>query len=536
MGWIEVLQDKVSSLYSNVTVVRSEDEKRIEELVYRLRKGLILNITRNRAMDKLWIAKGSKYVKEVDLKTGKEENIEIDAFTDSPLDTFLEKHIKNSILILSKFLNIPDGIQETLIAIARDTELMSDNIHIILFTENPLKDLLLESVKVVNVPLSTEEERRELIESFEKEIGKKFEDGLFDDRDAIIRATSGLNLIQFESLLYESAVKFKIKRNEIIPASWFAEKKVELLNRAEYFTLSTPTHGLEAFASPEVIKNYIEKRIIKVIKEYDRAKKIGMRYPDGLLLFGMQGTGKTWLARAIAKEINVPFVEFSISSILSKYVGESEKKVERLIKVLEAIQPAVLFMDEIDALAPRRESIQGDAGVTRKILNRLMSWMADERKEVLVIGSTNRPQDMDEAFLRAGRFSHKIPLLLPNHETRAKIFQIHLNLRKSCHKDIDYNELADRSEYFTGADIVKVIDDALFNVFINNRDCLTMEDFDIAFEDSVINLERNKQLQETYLELAKGYGTSKKIVEVYTTKFRTKSKEKIELLKEFVKG
>lgn len=540
LGWIRYLQNRVSSLYSNITFVKTNDEKRVEELINLIKAGLKLNMTLPTAeIESIYFVDGANNFKVMQKSTGwKTQEIEVDEFSPNPLAIYFQSKPKNSILILYRFLSLSEGIQNLLLSKARDTTFMNSN-HILVFVENTgdINPILLSYSNIVDVPLSLNEERERLIKDFiaqVKNIAKDIE--VINDINAVVRATSGLNLMQFESLLYEGFIEFVMNQKTGIPPSWFAKKKIEMINMDETFTLTHPTHGIDAFASPKIIKDYIYNRIIKVIKEYEKARKIGLKYPDGLLLFGMQGTGKTWLARAIAKEINVPFMEFNVSSVMSKFYGETEKKVEKMIKILDSIQPAVLFIDEIDAIALRRSEFNGDSGVSRRMINRLMSWLSED-KQVLVIGSTNRPEQMDEAFIRSGRFSFKIPILLPDLDTRKDIFKIHLNLRNSPHKDIDFNELSKKSKYFTGADIVKVVDDAIYFAFSNNKDVIDMECFDEAFKEIVVNRDRNKELQKEYLKYAERFGTIKSIIDAYKyIDAEITNTDRIELLKNVIKG
>jgi len=561
--WLEDLQSKVASTYSNITFVKSEDDKRIKELIRFLEGRNPLNpLYPNKwVIDTVWVVDGAGYrviYKRNNKGKYKQEDRErMDDFT-SPFEQYVREGQEKSVLIYHKFLSLSESEQTLLLCLTRDTEaLMSKQKHIIIFTESfsGIAKVLLENSNIVEVPLSLDYERREMLDIYrdvmpiERNLGIPLIEG--NDYDSVIRATSGLNLIQFESLLFEGTVEFIIRQHKPIVPSWFAQKKVEILNRTETFRIYHPKHGLDAFASPKVLKEYIQKRIINVIKHYDIASKIGVGFPDGLLLFGMQGTGKTWLARAIAKEVNVPFVEFNIASVMSKYVGETEKNIEKMIKILNEIQPAILFIDEIDAIGLRRSTVDLDSGVSRRMINRLMSWLAEPDKKVLVIGSTNKPEQMDEAFIRSGRFSFRIPLLLPNYETRKEIFKIHLDLRGAKYDGIDFDELARRSAYYTGADIVKIVDDALFYAFDrvlhgasgSSEDVkVCMDDFDESFKTNIININRNSEQQKMYIKLAEDYGTDVRIIDIYKNIEKEIRGEwdddryKLEIIKQKIKG
>jgi len=193
------------------------------------------------------------------------------------------------------------------------------------------------------------------------------------------------------------------------------------------------------------------------LKYGDLFDKMGVKPPKGILLTGPPGCGKTLLAKAIATESQVNFISVKGPSLLSKYVGESEKGVREVFRKARQAAPCIVFFDEIDALIPRRSGGTSDSHVSERVLSQFLAELdgVEELKGVLVLGATNRLDMLDPAMLRPGRFDHVIEILLPNETERAEIFEVHLR-SKPLAKEVDVKDLASRTPEFSGADIAGV--------------------------------------------------------------------------------
>jgi transitional endoplasmic reticulum ATPase len=182
--------------------------------------------------------------------------------------------------------------------------------------------------------------------------------------------------------------------------------------------------------------------------------------PRGILLFGPPGTGKTLLAKAVANESNANFISVKGPELLSKWVGESEKHVREMFRKARQVAPCVIFFDEIDSLVPRRGGI-GDSHVTERVVSQLLTELdgMEELKDVVVIAATNRPDLIDPALLRPGRIERHIYIPPPDKEARKEIFKIHLR-GKPLADDVSIDELAEKTEGYTGADIEAICREA----------------------------------------------------------------------------
>ncbi|TAV44980.1 CDC48 family AAA ATPase [Rhizobium leguminosarum] len=183
-------------------------------------------------------------------------------------------------------------------------------------------------------------------------------------------------------------------------------------------------------------------------------KRMGIRPAKGFLLFGPPGTGKTLLAKAVAREAEANFVATKSSDLLSKWYGESEQQVSRLFERARQVAPTVIFIDEIDSLAPARGGGLGEPAVTERVVNTLLAEMdgLEDMQGVVVMAATNRPNLLDPALLRPGRFDELVYVPVPDTKARLKILGIHTK-KMPLATDVDLDDLATKTERFTGADL-----------------------------------------------------------------------------------
>jgi len=190
--------------------------------------------------------------------------------------------------------------------------------------------------------------------------------------------------------------------------------------------------------------------------------RLGIDPPRGVLLHGAPGTGKTLLAKAVANESGSNFVAINGPEVMSKYVGEAEKKIRELFKEAEENAPTVIFIDEIDAIAPKREEVTGE--VERRVVAQILALMdgLKERGKVIVIGATNRVDALDPALRRPGRFDRELELRVPDRDGRYEILQIHTR-GMPLEEDVDMNKIADITHGFVGADLAALSRESAMN-------------------------------------------------------------------------
>ncbi len=261
------------------------------------------------------------------------------------------------------------------------------------------------------------------------------------------------------------------------------------------------------------LKNEIQKirEMVELPIRYPELfEKLGIEPPKGVLLYGAPGTGKTLLAKAVANESDANFIDISGPELVSKFVGESEERLRSIFIEAKEKAPTIIFMDEIDAIAPRREEATNE--VERRMVSQLLTLMdgMGSRGQVIVIGATNRPDAIDPALRRPGRFDREIEIGVPDRNARKEILQIHTR-NMPLAKDVNIDDLADITHGYTGADLTalareaamatlrKILPEVLNKKSIPNEVLVSLE---VSKEDFVraFNSVQPSALREVFVE------------------------------------
>ncbi|AEA48091.1 CDC48 family AAA ATPase [Archaeoglobus veneficus] len=225
----------------------------------------------------------------------------------------------------------------------------------------------------------------------------------------------------------------------------------------------------------EDVKREIVEAVEWPLRYPEKFRRFGIRPPKGVLLYGPPGTGKTLIAKAVANETKANFISVKGSELLSKWLGESEKAVRKIFRKARQVAPCIIFFDEIDAIAPMRGIEEGSRAVER-VVNQLLTEMdgLEDLEGVIVIGATNRPDILDPALLRPGRFDRLVYVRPPDKRSRLAIFKIHTR-SMPLSDDVDLVELADITEGYVGADIEAVCREAVMLALRENMDSERIE-------------------------------------------------------------
>ncbi|MBP7299537.1 MAG: AAA family ATPase, partial [Methanoculleus sp.] len=212
----------------------------------------------------------------------------------------------------------------------------------------------------------------------------------------------------------------------------------------------------------EDVKQELSEAIEWPLKYPEVFSSLDTKPPRGILLYGPPGTGKTLLAKAVANESECNFISVKGPELLSKWVGESERGVRQIFRKARQAAPSIIFFDEIDALVPKRGTYMGSSHVTESVVSQILTELDGlvELKNVMVLGATNRPDMLDEALLRPGRLDRVIYVPPPDRESRRKIFEVYLRNKDILAKDVNIDELVDRTEGYVGADIEALVREA----------------------------------------------------------------------------
>ena len=236
-------------------------------------------------------------------------------------------------------------------------------------------------------------------------------------------------------------------------------------------------------------------QIVEFLKNPEQYTKMGAKTPRGVLLCGKPGTGKTLIAKAIAGEANVPFISMSGSEFVEMFAGLGASRVRKLFERAKKISPCIIFIDEIDAIGSRRASNNGADTENNQTLNQLLVEMDgfDSDQSIIVIAATNRPEMLDEALLRPGRFDRTITIALPDIRGREEILKIH-SKNKKISKDVDFKSIAGDTAGFTGAELENILNEAAIIATNKKHDAINNADIEDAVKKVTVGLEKHNRV------------------------------------------
>ena len=235
--------------------------------------------------------------------------------------------------------------------------------------------------------------------------------------------------------------------------------------------------------------------IVDFLKNPERFNQMGAKIPRGVLLCGQPGTGKTLIAKAIAGEAKVPFISMSGSEFIEMFAGLGASRVRKLFEKAKKVSPCIVFIDEIDAIGSRRNSSGGAESENNQTLNQLLVEMDgfDTEETVIVLAATNRPEMLDKALLRPGRFDRRITIGLPDMKGREAILKIHAKDKKFA-EDVDLKSIAEDTATFTGADLANILNEAAIIATINEHEAITNKDIEDAVKKVTVGLEKQSRV------------------------------------------
>ncbi|MEM4703809.1 MAG: CDC48 family AAA ATPase [Candidatus Bathyarchaeia archaeon] len=249
--------------------------------------------------------------------------------------------------------------------------------------------------------------------------------------------------------------------------------------------IEVPTVHWEDIGGLEEVKQELKEAVEWPLKNPEMFKRFGIKPPKGILIYGPPGCGKTLLARAVATESEANFITIKGPEVFSKWVGESEKAIREVFRKARMAAPAVIFFDEIDSLSPRRGAGFADSGVTERVISQLLTEMDGlvTLEDIVVIAATNRPDIVDPAVLRPGRFDRLIYVPEPDEKSRLQIFSIYTK-KMPLSKDVDLQRLAAITKNYSGADIEALCREAAMHALRRDMNAkeVTMKDFEEALK------------------------------------------------------
>jgi SpoVK/Ycf46/Vps4 family AAA+-type ATPase len=280
------------------------------------------------------------------------------------------------------------------------------------------------------------------------------------DLDRLVERLRGFTAFEAERAITRAILKDRSLGARDIET--IVEIKKDLLKKDGVLEYISPEENLAEVGGFANLKAWLEKRKKAFGPE---ARQFGIEPPRGILLLGVQGCGKSLVARAVAKEWGLPLLKLEAARLYDKYVGETEKNLEKALKMAEQMAPCVLMIDELEKGLSYNPGGDADAGLSKRIFGRLLTWLNDRKAAVFVVATSNNITELPPELTRKGRFDEIFFVDLPNAVERRAIFTVHLRKRKRNPGLFDLNALAEASNGFTGAEIEQAVVSALYTAF-----------------------------------------------------------------------
>ncbi|NUN65799.1 AAA family ATPase [Pseudanabaena biceps] len=382
---------------------------------------------------------------------------------------FVDKISKATVFVLRDFDRFLEdvAIARKLKNLARKLKSESQNI-IIIASQLSIPDNLSEFFSILEFPLPNPEELKIEIEKLahhtnNTQLNKQA-------IDELVRAGQGLSLERIRRVLAKAIAE----NNQLSPedVELILEEKRQSIRQTQILEFYPSTTEISDIGGLDNLKEWLLRRGGAFS---DRARKYGLPHPRGLLLAGIQGTGKSLTAKAISHHWHLPLLRLDVGRLFAGLVGESESRTRQMIQLSEALSPCVLWIDEIDKAFAGTDG-RGDSGTTNRVFGTFLTWMAEKTSPVFVVATANNIRTLPPELLRKGRFDEVFFVGLPNQEERSQIFSVHLNkYRPHNIRVYDIDRLAYETPDFSGAEIEQGIIEAMHIGFSQNRD-FTNED------------------------------------------------------------
>lgn len=311
--------------------------------------------------------------------------------------------------------------------------------------------------------------------------------------DELVRSCQGLSMERIRRVLAKAiATHGSLQAGDV---ELILEEKRQTIRQTQILDFYPATERISDIGGLDNLKDWLLRRGSAFS---ERARQYGLPHPRGLLLVGIQGTGKSLTAKAIAHHWHLPLLRLDVGRLFAGLVGESESRTRQMIQLAEALAPCVLWIDEIDKAFAGFEG-RGDSGTTSRVFGTFITWLAEKTSPVFVVATANNIQALPPEMLRRGRFDEIFFVGLPNQEERRAIFAVHLSrLRPHNLQSYDLDRLAYETPDFSGAEIEQMLIEAMHLGFSQNRDFTTQDILEAASQ--IIPLSRTAQDQIQMLQ------------------------------------
>ena len=336
---------------------------------------------------------------------------------------------------------------------------------IIIADDISIPEALSELITVVTFDLPQPLEIRKELLRVQDSLGYSIPDLSVDN---LVQSCQGLSLERIRRVLSKIIATYKEINIESLDLI-FTEKK-QIISQTQILEFYPTNQKISDIGGLENLKEWLKRRSGGLSK---RAESYGLPAPKGLLLVGVQGTGKSLTAKAIASDWNLPLLRLDVGKLFGGIVGESESRMRQMIQLSEAIAPCILWIDEIDKAFAGIES-KGDSGTTNRVLATFITWLSEKKSPVFVVATANNIYALPPEILRKGRFDEIFFIGLPDFEEKKSILKVHLSrLRPKSWANYDIERLSQIANKFSGAEIEEAIIEAMHIAFSENREFTT---------------------------------------------------------------
>jgi len=334
---------------------------------------------------------------------------------------------------------------------------------IIIASNITIPEELRDIITIIQFKLPQLDEIKNELEKLLKSLNQQIDYKFFE---LLAQACQGLSLERIRRVLAKTIATYKIIDERSI--NLVLKEKSQLISQTEILEFWPATEKLSYIGGLDNLKSWLKKRSNSFSEQ---ATNYGLPIPRGLLLVGIQGTGKSLTAKAIANDWKLPLLRLDVGRLFGGFVGESEERVRQMTQISEALAPCILWIDEIDKAF--KES-KGDSGTTNRVFSTFLTWLSEKKSPVFIVATANDISSLPLEIIRKGRFDEIFFIGLPTFEERKMIFQIHLSmLRPDTWHDYDINLLTTNSENFSGAEILQSIIEGMHFAFYEKREFTT---------------------------------------------------------------
>lgn len=390
-----------------------------------------------------------------------------------------------AIFVLRDFHRFLDDITiaRKLRNLARSLKSQPKNV-VIIAPQLTIPEDLSEVITVQEFSLPQLPEIRVELERLLSAMGQTLEPRVLDE---LVRSCQGLSMERIRRVLAKAIATHGSVQPEDVDL--ILEEKRQSIRQTQILDFYPAIEKISDIGGLDNLKDWLLRRQGLAFSE--RARQYGLPYPRGLLLVGIQGTGKSLTAKAIAHHWHLPLLRLDVGRLFTSLIGESESRTRQMIQLAEALAPCVLWIDEIDK-SFRGFDGRGDAGTTSRVFSTFITWMAEKTSPVFVVATANHIQSLPPEMLRRGRFDEIFFVGLPNQEERRSIFAVHLSrLRPHNLQNYNLDRLAYETPEFSGAEIEQILIEAMHIGFSQNRDFTTDDVLEAASQ--LIPLARTAQ-------------------------------------------